>query len=110
MRTLLDNVTVTGAGQGQYLVEARPSNVFNQHGVQVVTTAGAAAVTVDLEGSLDGKLWAQLAQHVMSAPELAVGHALFFTNLSPVEYVRASVIVNTDASPVTVLYSGVQGA
>jgi len=108
MRKLIETTT-TGVGEGQHLVEAKPNNVFSEHGVQIATDLGATAVTVDLEGSLDGVAWFQLVQHVLGAPELAAGQAMFFTNLSPVTHVRANVVVNTGGNNVLVLYVGTKG-
>lgn len=106
MRKLL-TTTSTGPGDGQYLVEAKPRHVFNEHAVQVSFPASTGAITVDLEGSLDGVAWFQIVQHVLTAGELAGGQALFFTNLSPVEHVRGNVIVNSSGDTISMFYAGV---
>ena len=104
--TLLNAAAATGAGDAQ-----KVSQIPESHTVQATMggTVVATAVTVDLEGSLDGSTWAQLARHAFSAGEISAEAAMFHVIDKPVRYVRANLITLTGgtAPTVTVLYEPV---
>lgn len=100
---LLDAVTATGPSL-PWIVRMKPRN----HTVQLIITGDPTAVTLDLEGSLDGVTWAQLAEHVMSAEELAAGNSMFHVVDQVVRYVRLNLTLLTagTAPTVTAFYAG----
>jgi len=94
---LLNAATATGASPA-WKVNATPS----KHSVQVTITGAPTAVTVDLEGSLDGNTWASLASHIMTAAELTAAAALFHVIDKPVRRVRTNLTVLTAGTSPTV--------
>lgn len=94
---LLSAVTATGAGTG---VKASPWT--STHTVQATITGAPTAVTVDLEGSLDGAKWFTLVSHAFSGGELTATAALFFVTGSPVAMVRANLTTLTGGTAPTV--------
>lgn len=95
--TLLSAVTSTGAGtikHSAYLMDKKT--------VQVSITGAPSAVTVTLEGSIDGTNFATLATKAFSAGELTATFALFHSIDTPVTYVRANLTVLTGGSTPTV--------
>lgn len=103
---LLNAATATGASSS-----LKVSQIPSQHTVQATMggTVVATAVTVDLEGSLDGTTWATLASHAFSAGEITAEAALFHVVDKPVKYVRANLTTLTGgtAPTVTVKYEPV---
>lgn len=97
---LLDAATSTGAGAKFNVTSDNGST----HSVQVGMggTLVATAVTVDLEGSLDGLKWFQLAQHILTAGEITAESALFHVVNTPVNFVRANLITLTGGTAPTV--------
>ena len=104
-RTLLNAATGTGAG-GTFKTNTIP----DKHTVQVTMggTVVATAVTVDLEGSLDGTFWQALASHALDAGEITAEGAIFHVVNAPIKYVRANLTTLTGgtAPTVTVKYLG----
>ena len=94
---LLSAVAATGAGSS---VLASPWN--SNHAMQITITGAPTAVTVDLEGSLDGTTWVALVSHVMSAGELAASKALVFVTGAPVPMVRGNLTTLTGGTTPTV--------
>ena len=101
---LLNAVTATGAGRELAFDLPR-----KEHTVQVVITGGPAAVTVDLEGSLNGTEWFQLAEFIFSAGDLAAGQAMFHVTNKPVMDVRANLTTLTGGASPTVTARSVSG-
>ncbi len=99
---LLAAATATGAS-ATWKVNRTPRN----HSVQITITGAPTAVTVDLEGSLDGTTWVSLASHILSAAELTATQALFHVVDKPTRRVRANLTTLTaGTSPtVTVIYT-----
>lgn len=104
MAVKLANAATAIGVSSSWAVRMKPRN----HSVQIVITGAPTAVTVDLEGSLDGSSWASLASHVLSAGELTAALALFHVVDKPVRFVRANLLTLTGgtAPTVTVLYEG----
>ena len=100
---LLSAVTSTGASLGKEF-----SRLIDKHALQVTITGGPSAVTVTLEGSLDGTTFCTIGTHAMSAGELTATKAIYFDADSPVLHVKANLTVLTGGtSPtVTVTYEG----
>lgn len=102
---LLNAVTATGAGT----LVATPG-IDRFHSIQVLGggTAVATAVTVKLEGSLDGTNWAGILTWTLGAQ--AYKDIVSLANF-PVVYVRGNLTVLTGgtAPTVTVLYLGMSG-
>jgi len=99
---LLAAATATGTSS-TWTVNKTPRN----HSVQITITGAPTAVTVDLEGSLDGSTWVSLASHVMSAAEITAAQALFHVVDKPTRRVRANLkVLTAGTSPtVTVIYT-----
>ena len=101
--TLLNAATATGAGSAQ-----KTFAIPEKHTVQATMggTVVATAVTVDLEGSLDGTTFFTLASHAFSAAEITAEAAMFHITDKPVKYVQANLTTLTGgtAPTVTVLY------
>ena len=74
----------------------------SQLSVQINLTGDPTAVTVDMEGSLDGSTWASLDTHVVSAGELTAMTALYFVADKPVKYIRANATTVTFSTAGTV--------
>lgn len=101
--TFLDAATSTGASNIKRL-----AFLVSHHTVQVTITGAPTAVTVDLEGSIDGVTFFSLATHAFTAGELTATKAMFHVIDKPVSYVRSNLTVLTaGTSPtVTVKYEG----
>jgi hypothetical protein len=101
--TFLNAVEATGASS----IKALPFLVTS-HTVQATITGAPTAVTVDLEGSLDGTTFFALASHVFSAGELTAEGAMFHVVDKPVTYVRINLTTLTAGTEptVTVKYDG----
>lgn len=94
---LLNAVTATGASTEFVLtVPGR------EHTIQMNITGAPTAVTVDLEGSLDGVKWHQLATHPFSAAELTAESAMFHVTNKPISRIRANLTTLTGGTSPTV--------
>ena len=84
--------TATGAGAAYKL-----SKIASKHTVQVIMGGAvvATAVTVDLEGSIDGTNFYQLARHIFTAGEITAEAAMFSVVDFPVAWVRLNLITLT---------------
>jgi len=100
---LLNAVTNVGVSP-TWTVRMKPRT----HTVQLLITGAPSAVTVDLDGSLDGENWASLDEHVMSAEELTAGIAIFHVVNKTIRYVRIALTLLTSggSATVTALYEG----
>jgi len=65
-------------------------------------TVVATAVTVALEGSLDGTTYAALASHALVAAEISAEAAIFHVIDKPVRYVRANLTTLTGGTDPTI--------
>jgi hypothetical protein len=90
-------VTTTGAGATIKMTEG-----VSEHSYQVNITGAPTAVTVDLEGSLDGSTWFQLDQHAMSAGELTDTASLTHVTGKLAEYIRMNLTTLTGGASPTV--------
>ena len=102
---LLNAVAVTGVGTR----EIEFSVPRKEHTVQVVVTGGPSAVTIDLEGSLNGTEWFQLANYVFTAGDISAGQAMFHVTNKPVMDVRANLVTLTGGASPTVTARSVSG-
>ena len=94
---MLDAATATGAGSAIGFKQMQENVTF-----QVDITGAPTAVTVDIEGSVDGTPAAQLAQHAMTAGELTATTAIFHISGKPVGNVQANVTALTGGTSPTV--------
>lgn len=101
--TLLNAVTSTGAGPIRDI-----GHVIKDHVFSASITGAPSAVTVALEGSIDGTNFAAIDSHVFSAGELTATFALVTLVDLPVTFVRANLTTLTGgtAPTVTFLYEG----
>ena len=104
--TLLDAVEATGAGSsvsmGKFTNEAQSKGSCKSFTVEVTASGAPTAVTMDLEGSIDGTNFGQLAQHVLVAGELTAKLAIFHVINKPVYFVRANMTTFTQAASETI--------
>ncbi len=105
--SLLTAVTATGAGAGS-TASSGLDKVIKDHTIQATITGAPTAVTVDLEGSLDGTTWFILDSHVFTAGELTATAAIVHILGAPVRHIRGNLTVLTGgtAPTVTMLYDG----
>lgn len=97
LRTMLDAATATGAG------EANSNHKFFSDSSYTVETVGSpSAVTVDIEGSLDGETFYQIGRHIFTAAEITAGKAMFHIAGKPVIFSQANLITLTGGTSVTV--------
>ncbi len=104
---LLSAVAASGAGTGYDIARVNPfaagrGSQLSTFTVQITTTGAATAVTVDLEGSIDGSVWHSLASHVMTAGELTAKQAMYHVVNKPVTYIRGNMTAFTQAASETV--------
>jgi hypothetical protein len=99
---ILDGVTAPGAGNS---IKVRG---FSFHTLQTTFTGTVTALTVDLEGSLDGTSWFQLGEKIFSAGELTAKAALLHVTDKLVNHVRANITTYTGTGSVTAKYDGAQ--
>ena len=102
--TLLSAVTSTGEGSAKDL-----KRLIDKHVMQIDITGAPSAVTVLLEGSLDGNDYGIIGTHAMTAADLTNTTAIVFDSDSPCLHVRANLSILTagTAPTVTVLYEGI---
>ena len=101
--TLLNAVTSTGAGPIKDL-----AFLVKDHTVQVTTTGDPTAVTVTLEGSIDGVTFFTLVTTAFDAGEITADAAIFHLIDVPVTFVRVNLTTLTAGTTptVTALYEG----
>ena len=102
---LLTAATSTGAGPAKDF-----SKLIDKHSLQVTTTGDPTAVTVTLEGSLDGTNFFTIGTHAFVAADITADGAMFFDADKPCLHVRANLTVLTagTAPTVTAIYEGMQ--
>ena len=102
---LLNAATATGVGTAKDF-----SRLIDKHALQVTTTGDPTAVTVTLEGSLDGTNFFTVGTHAFVAADITADGAMFFDVDSPCLHVRVNLTVLTagTAPTVTAIYEGLQ--
>ena len=90
---LLKAVTGTGASvefQNVYTDATPRIGLKSKIGVSVKLTGAPTAVTVIIEGSINGVDWASLATHIFSADELSDAFTVFHIADKPIAYIRGN--------------------
>ena len=102
--TLLNAVTSTGVGPAKEF-----KRLIDKHVVQVDITGAPSAVTVLLEGSIDGTTFGIVGTHVFTAADLTNTTAIFFDSDNILLHVRVNLTVLTGGTTptVTAIYEGV---
>lgn len=100
MKTVV-NAAATGGVKKIFELEHSTS----LHTVQTVFTGSITALTIDLEGSLDGTTFFQLAQDAFSEAEITAKAAMFHVVDKLVEYIRINISTLTGTGTVTCKYS-----
>ncbi len=102
---LLAAATATGVGAIKSF-----NLLIDKHALQVTTTGDPTAVTVTLEGSLDGTNFFTVGTHAFVAADITADGAIFFDVDSPCLSVRVNLTVLTagTAPTVTAIYEGMQ--
>lgn len=79
-----------------------------EHTIQGMLTGSPSSVVIDLDGSLDGDTYYQLASHTVTAQELATDSFMFHVTSKLVRYVRLNLVtLSGGTSPtVTAIYDG----
>lgn len=97
VNTILDTATATGAGSSWSVPESDWRGVFEDFGWQVVVAGTFSALSVTLEGSIDGTNWTTLDTSTATGGEYraVVQH--------PVQFIRANVGTFTGGTSVTIL-------
>ena len=99
MQTLLSAVATTGAGSSFHLGDGKRITFLHKHAVMWYFTVGSGdavtALTLALEGSLDGVHWFTLGTSSASADELTNQCGAFTIIDKLVEYVRANITTLT---------------
>ena len=75
-----------------------------RHSVQVNVTGAPTAVTVALEGSLDGVTWFQFAEHVLTSGEIADQAAMFHVINKPSPRLRPNLTALAGGTEPTVSF------
>lgn len=104
------DITTTETGSTHQLEE-----IAEEHTVQVswsvTSTRAITALTIDLEGSLDGTNWFQLASHALESAAITAKADMFHVTCKPVAYVRQKVsaitLSGTGTALLKILYAGV---
>ncbi len=102
IETALNAVTATGAGS------AIAATRTIDHSLQVTFTGTVTALTIDLEGSLDGVDWFSLTNgtgYAFTAAEITAKAALVNVSDSLVNNVRANITTYTGTGAVTAIYT-----
>jgi hypothetical protein len=81
-----------------------------EHTVQCTATGNPTSVITELEGSLDGDIWYQLAAHSWSSSEIAAQAAMFHVSTKLVTHVRINLttLVGGSSPSITCLYEALE--
>lgn len=103
MAQLLKDKTAVGASAPLFL-----GNPAKDHTVEVRfgSTESPTAVTIDLEGSLGGSDFFQLATYSFTAGDLAAKKAMFHVVNKPVDHVRLNLTTLTGVATIQGHYEG----
>lgn len=98
IKVLLDNVTATGASDRLLTTSS------SRHTVQAIMggTVVATAVTIQLQGSLNGDNWFELAEQAFTAAEITAGQAMFHVINKVVIWVRLDLTTLTGGTAPTI--------
>ena len=103
MKSSITTNIATGNGTAKpYTV--KPQNVVTQHGVHTWFTDDDTAITalvIDLEGTIDGQHWFQLARHTYDAGEITAKQADFYVTSAPVTNTRINITTLTGGDGAT---------
>ena len=99
MKAILTGATVIGAGK---LFEI---GGVDTHTLHVVFTGSISALTVAIEGSINGTDVVALATHELATEEISAKSSMFHIVNKLVEYVRVNITVMTGSGSVTVYHS-----
>jgi len=102
---LADALDSTGAGP-TYGGATGDERYDGFHAYQVNLTGAPTAVTIAIEGSLDGLIWHELVEHVFDSGELTATSALFTFADKPVTFIRANLTTLTAGTAPTVTVLG----
>jgi len=108
MVLLLDGVEATGAGLAYRVGDGQRIKFLNKYTVQIWWTnsgGSVTAMTVDLEGSLNGSHWFTLASHGLTAGEITAKAAMYHVEGKVIEYVRGNITALTETGT-TKVYVG----
>lgn len=94
---LLDSTSTTGVSPEWNL----GSGCF-MHTVQSTSTGNPSAVVLELEGSLDGVTWYQLAEHSWTASEISNQQSMFHVTSKLVSYARLNLTTLSGGSSPTI--------
>lgn len=104
---LLTGVGATGAGDGYQVGNRTTIKFLQKYSVQFDWTITAlesiTALTVDIEGSIDGANYETLASHVADADQITAKHGMFHVVNKPVEWVRANITTLTKSGGTAVI-------
>ena len=102
---LLAAATSTGVGAVKNF-----TRLIDKHVIHVVTTGDPTAVTIILEGSLDGTNFDVISTHAFTAADITNDGAIFFDVDKPCLHVRLNltVLANGTAPTITAIYEGMQ--
>ena len=75
------------------------------HCIQAKFTGTVSALTISVEGSLDGESFFELAAHTLTAAEISAKVAMFEIINKLSEYIRINLTTYTGTGPVTVYYT-----
>ncbi len=96
---LLNAVTATGVSQP---TEVQPAKSWHTVQATMGGTVVATAVTIALEGSVDGITWFSLASHAFSGAEISAEQAMFHVADKTVPFIRLNLTALTGGTAPTV--------
>lgn len=100
MKQILTNATGTGAAK-----IFKCESAVDVHTLQIVTQNAMSALTVDLEGSIDGVYFYQIGQKAFSGGELSAKNAILWVTGKFVEFVRVNITTYTGSGNVNAYYT-----
>jgi YbbR domain-containing protein len=102
----LANASTNTNGTGTGVI---PIDVFNNWTIQANITGAPTAVTVYIDGNVDGTTYTEMANHTFSAGELTATQAVFSISNMPSYKIRARwAITNGTAATITIKCGGVK--
>lgn len=104
--TLLTDAVEGTTGHIENINDETTGSVSTIQTYSTTITGGPTAAIVNIEGSLDGTNWGNLATHNLSAGELVTGVAIFHVVNRPVPFLRAIVGTLSEGSNPTMSVIG----
>lgn len=89
--TLLTDAVEGDVGGSEQLIDETAGSVGTIQTYSAAVKGSPAAVTVTIEGSLDGTNWGELASHTFTAGDISNSCALFHIMNRPVVFLRSIV-------------------